>query len=177
MSKSHNEFNLQKCSLLTDPCCPYLTTTPDGFTSCSCCGTGIVEVVCPVCMRAAEPHALQQATPAKSACLERLKGWFDKTKDDSWYYRLQSQLHGCDKQYCDLVVWANKNLLIKRYFRNTPFFEAQRLEEEAKKELPGVLKKWIADDSSPRPPVVCPAATVTGRRMGLWCTVKTCSVR
>lgn len=47
MESHHECFSLQSAGLQVSTKFPYLGALPDGIISCSCCGTGLLEIKCP----------------------------------------------------------------------------------------------------------------------------------
>ncbi len=47
MRKKHKGLKVKCAGLIISKNCPLLRASPDGIVSCSCCGTGIVEIKCP----------------------------------------------------------------------------------------------------------------------------------
>ena len=56
MEKNHVDFEILPAGLLVSTKYPFLGATPDGLLSCSCCGTGLLEVKCPHKYRDSDPH-------------------------------------------------------------------------------------------------------------------------
>lgn len=86
----------------------------------------------------------------KSICLEIVNEVFDLKKDHSYYNQIQAQLHISDKPHCDFVAWTTKNLYIKRFFKDTPFFSVQQEKVEHLFKvgvLPELLGRWTTRNS------------------------------
>ena len=47
MVQNHGDFEMHTVGLLISTKYPFLGATPDGVVSCSCCGSGLLEVKCP----------------------------------------------------------------------------------------------------------------------------------
>ena len=47
MKMTHTTFKVEATGLHIKPEYPHLGASPDGLTSCSCCGDGILEIKCP----------------------------------------------------------------------------------------------------------------------------------
>ncbi|XP_065677301.1 uncharacterized protein LOC136092710 [Hydra vulgaris] len=47
MKKTHKNFTCYQTGLIVSIKTPYLTASPDGITSCTCCGLGLLEIKCP----------------------------------------------------------------------------------------------------------------------------------
>ena len=48
---THKDLVVSQCGLYIDESRPYVAATPDGLTSCSCCGKGVLEIKCPYSYR------------------------------------------------------------------------------------------------------------------------------
>ena len=47
MGNTHNSFEVQTTGLHVNPKYPHLGASPDGLTTCTCCGDGLLEIKCP----------------------------------------------------------------------------------------------------------------------------------
>ena len=55
MKISHTSFKVESTGLHINPKYPHLRASPDGPTSCTCCGDGILEIKCPYSLRDSIP--------------------------------------------------------------------------------------------------------------------------
>ena len=98
---------------------PYMGATPDGKVTCSCCGTGILEIKCPYCYRG---KSIDVAAADKKFCLSRSKdGKIFLDHSQSYYYQVQTQLFVSDLEYSDFCVCTfmqegGKDLNIRKDF-------------------------------------------------------------
>ena len=60
--KNHVDFEILPAGLLVSTKYPFLGATPDGLVSCSCCGTGLLEVKCPHKYRDTDPHDISDTS-------------------------------------------------------------------------------------------------------------------
>lgn len=51
MAEKHRLFKVVQCGLYINNKFPHLGASPDGITSCKCCGNGVVEIKCPYSSR------------------------------------------------------------------------------------------------------------------------------
>jgi hypothetical protein len=50
-STIHQDLNISSAGLFVDANQPHIGASPDGLVSCSCCGKGVLEVKCPLCVK------------------------------------------------------------------------------------------------------------------------------
>ena len=89
MDKHHNNFSVHSTGLLVSTKYPFLGATPDGTISCSCCGTGLLEIKCPYTYRNVNPSDIMN----ESFYLQT-KSDGTKVLDSShdYHYQIQSQM-------------------------------------------------------------------------------------
>lgn len=80
--------------------------SPDGIASCDCCGK-VIEIKCPFCQRHSE-------IDSSVSCLSTSDGKLSIDKNHAYYYQVQCQLLLTANEYCDFVVWTDKDLFLKR---------------------------------------------------------------
>ncbi|XP_077862804.1 uncharacterized protein LOC144344897, partial [Saccoglossus kowalevskii] len=51
MSMSHEKFQVKDSGLVIDPEFPHVGASPDGIICCDCCGSGVLEIKCPYCVK------------------------------------------------------------------------------------------------------------------------------
>ena len=89
---------------MIDPRYPHLGATPDGFITCSCCGSGVVEVKCPFCCT---EKSFSEASSSYSFSLESTgDGNFKLKETHAYFYQIQLQMRLCDVKYGDFVIWS-----------------------------------------------------------------------
>lgn len=144
MSACHQNFYCKPCGLVVNPLYPHLGASPDGIISCTCCGTGLLEIKCPYSGRNSHPDALRCANKSflNSQGLVRTH---------KYYTQVQGQLLLCDKQFCDFVVWTTEGLIMERVYINIRFTEklTKKLTDfYVEKLLPEILThRYTGDDS------------------------------
>ena len=109
MQADHAFFELKKCGLVLDPSNPFIGASPDGITSCSCCGKGVVEVKCPFLCK---DKSFAEAVKDKAFCLE--EETFLLKQDHPYYFQVQLQMKLCNVKFCDFVVWGKDGTLKQR---------------------------------------------------------------
>ena len=87
--------------------------SPDGLLECKCCGLGLVEVKCPLCI---QQSSLGEAVDAVSNfCLEQKSdGKYQLKRDHRYYYQCQLQIFVTKRSFCDFVVWTTDELHVER---------------------------------------------------------------
>lgn len=118
-NENHIYLTIKENGLFIDQCHPYVGATPDGMVICTCCGEFILEVKC--------PHSVKQSFPEDndhSFCTEKgSNGNWTLKQEHSYYYQVQTQMHVCNVDFCDFIVWSEcDGLLIHRVYRDTTFF-------------------------------------------------------
>ena len=120
MEKIHSDFQIHAAGLLVSTKYPFMGATPDGIVSCSCCGTGLLEVKCPYKYRDINPSDITDANFYLQTEVDTTKV-LDQTHD--YYYQVQAQMGIWNKKYCDFVCWTIKGYVITRIQYNNEFFE------------------------------------------------------
>ena len=46
MKQQHQSFSVKESGLILDPMYPFVGASPDGVITCTCCGTGVLEIKC-----------------------------------------------------------------------------------------------------------------------------------
>lgn len=134
------------------PLWPHLGASPDGIVECLCCGKGVCEIKCPFCYK---DQQLKTAVDQKNSCLVSVDGEMKLDTSHSYYYQVQAQIFICGVDYCDFVVYTDKDIHIERVFPNDVFWQnAKELATTFLKHaiLPELVGKWftraVATESS-----------------------------
>ena len=98
MSAEHNNFTCNLTGLWINPLYPHLGVSPDGVTSCSCHGQGLLEIKCPYSARHAE------FLTSEMCCFMTGAGYLNKKY--RYYSQIQGQLMISGLLFCDLFVWT-----------------------------------------------------------------------
>lgn len=92
---SHSSVQLKPAGFRISTTHPFVGASPDGYVSCSCCGTGIIEIKCPFC----KGISVNEATNQTGFCLEKDEaGTLRLKRDHAYYYQVQMQLFVTNKQ-------------------------------------------------------------------------------
>ena len=102
MREYHSSFSVMTTGLHVSPKYPHLGASPDGLTSCSCCGEGLLEVKC--------PYSIRHTTPSSARYMEATK----LSRKHDYYYQVQGQLGILERSFCDFVSWTPKGMNIER---------------------------------------------------------------
>ena len=111
----HSNLIITENGLFIDIENPYIGASPDGLLCCSCCGEGVLEVKCLLCVKEKFPDDEHNFCMTKQANGE----WI--LKQD--LYQIQTQMHVCRRNYCDFVIWSEKGILMDRVYIDSNFFD------------------------------------------------------
>jgi len=104
MQTEHKEFSVTPAGFLVSTLKPMFGASPDSFTVCACCGTGVLEVKCPYCV---QNTSLEDVAVKSSFYLSKLSnGKFKLNHDHQYFYQCQLQLMVTERAHCDFVVWT-----------------------------------------------------------------------
>ena len=93
--------------MVIHPRSPYLGASPDGVVTCSCCGTGAVEVKCPF---SCTEESFSEAAGSSAFYSESVSDEsFNLKETHSYFYQLQLQMCLCDVKY----GWREDELVVK----------------------------------------------------------------
>ena len=126
-----------------NPQWPQLGASPDGFINCDCCGKGVCEIKCPYRFK---DQTLAVAAGQKNFCLIKNGNSVCLDKRHEYYYQVQAQMFICEVEYCDFVVWTDKDIHIERIVPDSEFWEeallkATKLFKVAV--LPELVGRWF----------------------------------
>lgn len=105
-----------------NPKYPYFGASPYGVVSCACCGLGCIEIKCSFC---AKDAGLEDMNILKKIGISQDKGQSKLSENHAYYYQIQMQLAITGLQYCDFVVWSERNFYHERFVFNQPFREKE----------------------------------------------------
>lgn len=145
IQNDHENLTISDSGLVVHERYPYLGATPDGCISCDCCGFGVLEIKCPF---SCTDKSFLEASDDTTFCLGHADdGTFFLKKSHAYFYQVQAQIHLCDADYCDFVVWSQDELTILRIQPDIVFF-ADVIEKVTKffkyGVLPELLGKWYS---------------------------------
>ena len=106
MMLSHDGLNISSGFFISTGH-PFLGASPDALTECKCCGSGVIEVKCPLCAQRSsfEEAADQGRNFALKSCLRTgssSNATMATTTNASYKF-----MHVTRRGFCDFVVWTN----------------------------------------------------------------------
>lgn len=122
MQWDHANFKISRCGFFISVDEPHLGASPDSLVSCTCHGSGVVEVKCPYCARdmALKWCSWQQRRPFLPWAIS---GWKPSLEVNTFLLLCQLQLHVTKYSYCDFVVWTKQTIHIECRHRNDKLLE------------------------------------------------------
>lgn len=83
----------------------HIGASPDGIWNCDCCGTGILEIKCP--LKGKNRSIVAYANGRGSAIEQLIDGSFCLKKDHEYYFQMKMQLFVASFENAHFVVWTN----------------------------------------------------------------------
>jgi len=114
MQTKHENFSTTECGLFVDCTFPIFAATPDGMRTCACHGDGLVEIKCSFKHKDSNIHEICDPSFYLDENME-LK------KSHRYYTQVQFQMYVCGKQFCDFVVFTNKDVLTTTVYYDADF--------------------------------------------------------
>ena len=112
MQASHHNFQMELSRFVINPDFPILGLHQNGVVSCDCCGSGIVQIKCPYC--ASDSTVNEYATTEQRACVTMEGENIRLKKDHEYMYQVRTQIHVCDMEYVDFVLWTQTDIQTQR---------------------------------------------------------------
>ncbi len=107
--KHHMCFKIKPTGLFFNKDNPVLRSSPNGFVSCKCCGTGLLEVKCPHKLSIRNTNPEEVALDGKyHICIESDKRLLLK-RSSPWFTKVQSHLLVTGYPWCNFVPFTEKN--------------------------------------------------------------------
>jgi len=119
MEVSHDNFDISVSGFNINPDFPHIGATPDALVRCDCCGNGAVEVKCPYCARDSTVEEYATSTERSRTCLSKDGDSLTLKKDHGYMYQIQTQIHVCNVEFADFVLWTKKDIHIERIERDS----------------------------------------------------------
>ncbi|KAK4885293.1 hypothetical protein RN001_001564 [Aquatica leii] len=171
---THEDFVVEKCGFIINPTFPQFGASPDGITSCSCCGKGTLEIKCPYVLK---DMNLQMYASKKNSCLTIVNGDINLDKNHSYFYQIQMQMKIANLPFCDFVVWSAQEIFLERIYFNEDFWAAEYLKAldfHKKVILPELLGRYYTNDS---PTSWCWCKSFDDGRPMIKCENDTCNIQ
>ena len=118
----HKSAGIQETGLFIDPSHPFIGASPDGLVSCKCCGEGLLEIKC--------SYMHQNKTPQEACNDHHYHVYLDENRNvclktsSSWYIQVQTQLRGCQKPWCDCILFTKKGFIVDRIYKDSELYES-----------------------------------------------------
>ena len=119
MDKTHDNLQVSRSGLVIDPGFPFFGASPDGIIQCTCCRMGVLEIKCPFTCK--DKSFLQASTESTTFCLGTVDDELALDINHAYYYQVQAQIKFCSANYCDFVVWSDKEVFIERIYLDDDF--------------------------------------------------------
>lgn len=117
ISTQHENFRLEKTGLGIIPTKPYIGATPDGMFTCSCCGTGVVEIKCPYSLR---DKNTEEMLLISDFCLDKN---YQLKKNSKYYSQVQLQMLVFDCNFCHFIIWTTMTCIITCVTKDPEYLE------------------------------------------------------
>jgi len=121
MQKQHTNFKIRPSGLVVKEERPYLAASPDGTTSCDCCGSGVLEIKCPSKYQD-NFEGFQQDARFHLDTDKKLK------VSHPYYSQIQLQMYVCGVQFCDFFTWTRSENVVQRIW-----YDKQDMSQKLKK--------------------------------------------
>ncbi len=125
MKTKHKCFHVKNCGLIINSDTPIVRASPDGVTSCKCCGKGLLEIKCPYSKQ--DMTAEEIAREGKYHLQIGNDGKIHLKQTSPWYTQVQTQLGVAEYAWCDFVIFTKRRpyITIERIC-----FDKDRIERE-----------------------------------------------
>ncbi|KAL3843252.1 hypothetical protein ACJMK2_021194 [Sinanodonta woodiana] len=107
MRKEHENFFVKENGLVLNKKYPHLGASPDGLGSCDCCGDVCIEIKCPFGKKDSKIDDTFE-------CLETFGGQLRLKRKHQYYYQVQCHLLVSENEFCDFIVWTEKDCQCER---------------------------------------------------------------
>lgn len=116
----HENLKVDSCGLFIDATLSFLCASPDRLVQCSCCGSGIVEVKCPL------KSADKKPTDAALPYLRTLDNKVTLSRSHKYYTQIQCQLAVSVRQWCDFFVYSQCGYHLERICFDKVFWQSRQ---------------------------------------------------
>ena len=122
---NHKKLHVRECGLIVNGAMPHLGASPDGLVSCKCCGHGLLEIKCSYKYRQSTVNQIAQKGDYHVKIGAENKSYLNPSSP--WYTQIQGQLAIAELQWCDFVLYTDKDLFVERiYFDRELWLEIKR---------------------------------------------------
>ena len=106
--KGHKKLNVKKCGMFVDKTLIFMGSSPDGIVTCECCGSGALEIKCPLSIAHEDPRV----TPPPY--LTRSKGTLSLKENHQYMTQISMHLSNTGLKWCDFFVYTSKGHFLQR---------------------------------------------------------------
>lgn len=99
----------------------FVGASPDGIISCDCCGRGVLEVKCPLCVK---DTSILDAAAKNDFCLGTTNSTVSLKKGHKYYYQVQAQIFVTNANFCDFIIWTPNEIFIERILPDHHFWQS-----------------------------------------------------
>ena len=97
------------------PTAQYIGASPDGLISCSGCGSGVLEIKCPLTLADKDPAVEHPKYITKDGSNYILN------QNHLYYSQVQLQMHVCEAKFCDVFIYSKKGQILTRIYYNEQY--------------------------------------------------------
>jgi len=103
---------VKRCGLFIHEVFQIIGASPDGMIRCNCCGDGVLELKCPLCLAETDDFA------SLKYLQENNTSNFELKEKHPYFYQVQTQMFCTGKGYADFFIWSPKKHHQERIPRN-----------------------------------------------------------
>jgi hypothetical protein len=115
MATQHENLKVEKSGLGIIKTKPYIGASPDGIVTCSCCGTGVIEIKCPYSLKG---NTAEEMLESKNFCLDKR---YQLKECSKYYTQVQLQMYVFDCEFCHFIIWTTEACIITYVAKNSHF--------------------------------------------------------
>jgi len=116
----HHNLTVDWCGLFIDENLSFLCASPDRVVHCVCCGSGLLEVKCPL------TSADKKPTDAGLPYLKMVDNKFTLSRSHKYYTQIQCQLAVAGRDWCDFFVYSPCGYHLERIYLDKVFWQSRR---------------------------------------------------
>ncbi|KAL4008418.1 hypothetical protein ACER0C_002270 [Sarotherodon galilaeus] len=135
-TEKNQKLQVRLCGFCVNTNFPEVGASPDGLTMCDCCGKGIKQAL---------------AAQVKDFCLEVAANGLQLKRAHPYYCQVQTQIFVTGANYCDLVIWTQRDFVVKCIFPDVDFWEPHLKQAQDffhKLCLPELVGKYFSKQSA-----------------------------
>lgn len=117
LQRKHQDLKVVETGLYIDTKRSYLGSSPDGIIECSCCGSGVLEIKCPLSIAHTIPSHENLTYLVKEGSNITLQ------RNHNYYTQIQGQMAICNKQWCDFFIFTKHGHHLERILFQKDYWE------------------------------------------------------